>query len=386
METKINYVVEGVGFHNKGAQLMLLAIQQELATWNNNNSVSLDFRVGDIQQRNHNHVKHLLRFESDKLPWLDLTLNTVFSTAPNFIRDSLNVVLKSDIDVVLDASGFRFSDQWGLKATRVRRQLFENWKKKDTKIILLPQAFGPFTQPEIQQEFDQILKLADLIFARDQESFNHIQSVSQSLDNVKIAPDFTNLLEPKWPSYASKLIDKPCIIPNARMLDKTDSCVSNKYLDLLIACIDFLQEKGLEPFILIHETFDISIAEKLNTLTKKKIQVIQEEDPLYLKGILGDSKLVIGSRFHGLISSLSQGIPCLGTGWSHKYEMLFDEYNCSELLINVGDEISKVLNKLESLIEGEQREAVVKTIKASSEKQKKLSTEMWDEVQRTLLA
>jgi colanic acid/amylovoran biosynthesis protein len=54
-----------------------------------------------------------------------------------------------------------------------------------------------------------------------------------------------------------------------------------------------------------------------------------------LKQYLGESHLVIASRFHALMGALSQGVPSIGTSWSHKYEMLFDEYGCPEMLLDV---------------------------------------------------
>ncbi|MFG6095988.1 polysaccharide pyruvyl transferase family protein [Leptothoe sp. ISB3NOV94-8A] len=373
----MNYLVEGANFHNKGAELMLLAIQQELSEWHRDNTVSMELRVGSVQQRNNAHVKHLIQYESAKFPWVEPSLNAFCRTLPKPIRKQLNVVLQSEIDVVLDASGFCFSDQWGVKPTQLKRQLFEKWKKRGKKIVLLPQAFGPFTTPDIQQEFKQVLELSDLVFARDKESLEHVQKIAGSSHNIKLAPDFTNLLKPKIPTYANKLSGRPCIIPNTRMLDKTGATVKENYLNLLSFCIKSLQDKGMEPFILVHETFDIKIAKTLQEFVSGDIEIVQEEDSLYLKGILGGCSLVIGSRFHGLISSLSQGIPCLGTGWSHKYQMLFDEYSCANFLIDFNDEIARILEKLEILLEGPQREKVVKCIKASAENQKILSTEMW---------
>lgn len=223
-----------------------------------------------------------------------------------------------------------------------------------------------------------------MIFARDEVSYEYINDLSVDASNVRIAPDFTNLLQGIEPEYINDLIGKPCIIPNQRMLDKTSNEVRNTYVDFLVANIEYLLAKGFEPFILIHESSDFELGMQLKTKVKKPVSVIKEDNPLYLKGILGKCCLVIGSRFHGLISSLSQGTPCLGTGWSHKYQMLFKSYNCSDLLVDVADNINQNLNTLDLILQEPTRKKIINSIEKGAKDQKALSQQMWNEVKNTI--
>jgi colanic acid/amylovoran biosynthesis protein len=204
------------------------------------------------------------------------------------------------------------------------------------------------------------------------------------MDHVKIAPDFTNLVQGIKPSYLDDIAGKCCIVPNQRMLDKTSQEVSKAYISLLVSGIKYLQLKGLEAFLLIHEENDIAIANILQSKLDQPILMIKETNPLILKGILGNCYLVIGSRFHSLISAFSQGVPCVGAGWSHKYKILFKDYGCSNLLVNLNNNSQNILDLLDLLINETKRTEIIQNINYNADIQKTLARQMWDEVRAEL--
>jgi colanic acid/amylovoran biosynthesis protein len=107
--------------------------------------------------------------------------------------------------------------------------------------------------------------------------------------------------------------------------------------------------------------------------------LITESDPLRLKGLLGACRGSIGSRYHGLVSCLSQGVPAFGTSWSHKYQALYADYDLKSGLIeslstDVADELSRHLADDHWMMTTRQR------LLNAAEKQKRISETMWREV------
>ncbi|MGI0480994.1 polysaccharide pyruvyl transferase family protein [Geminocystis sp. CENA526] len=372
--------IRKAGFVNKGAELMLKAIIEKIGLRYSDSKLVME--PNRISAPFDKRAK--LGLYQKILPGRYATL-PIINSFPNFIPSSFRrmygLVIENEIKVVFDASGFSYSDQLGISPTQHLAQLSKKWKKQGTKIILLPQAFGPFSSPKIKDAVKIIADNADLIFAREATSYSHLTDVVGKRENIKIAPDFTNLVEGVVPNYIDKENHGFCIVPNYRMIEKTSKEESKSYLPFLTSCLRYLLEKNAKPFILVHETeHDREIAEYLKTSVGTEIPIIEEEDPLKIKGILGICDATIGSRFHGLVSALSQGVPSIGTGWSHKYQMLFQEYSFEEGLIDILGEEKIYRNILEKLTTETTRQDIAQKLKIKSEQLKDASEQMWHNI------
>ncbi|MBE9052589.1 polysaccharide pyruvyl transferase family protein [Nostocales cyanobacterium LEGE 11386] len=375
--------IRGVNFKNKGAELMLHAVIQKLSDWDEENIVAIRPKIGTYRQRSQLGLYQLLTSDK-KIPFLNSAINAINYVIPRKLRHSLGLLIYPEIDAILDASGFAYSDQWNLQQTVVMASLAKKCKKEGKKVVLLPQAFGPFENPQLKKAFVELLDNADLVFPRDEISYKYLMGLGTNSSRIKMAPDFTNLVQGRVPEYFDSTIKRACVIPNTRMLDKTSDDVQSKYLYYLETCINFFTEMGPKPFILVHDTTDNSLVSDLKSKFGESLEVILESNPLYIKGILGKCHVVVSSRFHGLISALSQGIPCLATGWSHKYRMLLEDYNCVECLVTSFESQEEIRHYLKLITEEQSRsELIDKIIKAGLE-QKKLSCDMWSEVYEVL--
>jgi len=371
-------------FRNKGAELMLYSVLEKMKEA----FPDADFVMAP--GHNHSSAPYAKRAEFGFLQkaWLwhhGIQWGNIAMLTPKKVREMYGVVLDREIDIVIDAAGFAYSDQWGVDNTRELARSSKCWRKNGTKVILLPQAMGPFASPKIKKYIKTVAKNVDLMFPRDSVSYKHITEVVGEQPNIRIAPDFTNLIQGVLPDYFDLDKNRFCLVPNYRMIDKTPQDQSDAYTPFMINCARYLLEKGQKPFILIHEgEKDMMLARKISEGTGRNLPIIREDHPLKIKGILGACEGTIGSRFHGLVSALSQGVPSLAMGWSHKYEMLFHDYGFKEGLLDIMAPKQETRENIDLIINPESRRIIKSLIIAEAEKLKKQSEAMWVEVFKVL--
>jgi colanic acid/amylovoran biosynthesis protein len=166
------------------------------------------------------------------------------------------------------------------------------------------------------------------------------------------------------------------------MVDKTARAVSSAYVDALFRCMAWARGRGFEPFVLIHDFEDRALARTLRGSMEGGLLVI-DPPPAVAKGIIASCKAVVGSRYHALVSALSQGIPAVGTGWTHKYRALFRDYGCEENLVErfeSGSELEDTLDR----VTGSRREGVVDGLRTCADRHRRRVDAMFMELERIL--
>ena len=369
--------IRKAGFINKGAELMLFAILEKLKERYPDAKFAM---APNLKSQPFEKRVPLGLYQKVYFWRKGFQFGILGNLIPPNIRKEYGLVVDKEISVVIDASGFSYSDQCGTSSCLELANSCKRWKKNNTKVILLPQAFGPFESIINKSSIKKAVENIDVLYARDTVSYNYLVNTVGEKKNIKLAPDFTNLLKGIVPDNFNSADNKFCIVPNYRMIDKTSKEMSDAYIPFLIKCAKYLLEKNQKPFILVHEgDKDFELAQIIKNEINE-INIIQETDPLKIKGILGACEGTIGSRFHGLVSALSQGIPSLATGWSHKYQMLFNDYGFSGGLMDVKMSDEDIKLKIDLIIEPESREAIKNKIIINSNRLKELSQQMWDEV------
>lgn len=376
--------IKGVQFVNKGAELMLCAIIQKL----NNFWPEAELVLAPNKNSTYQNRIRFGAWQKLSLRKYPLDLNGLAKHLPKALRNKLKawgIVTEADIDIVLDASGFAYGDQWNSVILEHALDEAKRMHEAGKKYIFLPQAFGPFTSSKNQSLIRDKMEYASLVCAREQQSFEHLENLMPNTSNLKMFPDFTNALVGELPDYYNTDEFEVCLIPNHNMINEKNpnKAWRSSYISLFKYVAEQCQSKGLSVYILNHEgKEDLEICNQINAQLTVPLPVITELDPIKVKGLIGGAKMILCSRFHGCVSALSQSIPCLGTSWSHKYEQLFAEYGVESSLISADYQESYIDEQLERCLASDNE--IVAVLNEKSLHYKKITEAMWNEVKTVI--
>ena len=372
-------VLSGVETKNKGAELMLYAILQEI-------------------ERKHPDANVYIPYSSDfqDLSYVATSLNFRFSPVSQFIYKThlvgifrqlhlpLEWLYKATVvkhaDFFIDASGFHFSDhKKNFTPLKVARWncLLREYRGQGTKIIFLPQAFGPAVKKNTLNGLKCISKYADLIMAREQVSYGYLeQSGVMDMNKVRLQTDFTSLVEGVFPEGYEHLKDGICIIPNLRMVD-TGTISKEDYIGLISAIVNSCKASGHSIYLLNHEgEGDEQLAYECKQRIGNGIEVVTRLNALEVKGMIASAYVVVTSRFHGLASALNSCVPCLATSWSHKYQELFKDYGMSDFVLPL-DNLPKIEKMVNEFLINDNNKNIRNSLSQRVSKIKSETEEMW---------
>ncbi|MBQ9674324.1 MAG: polysaccharide pyruvyl transferase family protein [Bacteroidaceae bacterium] len=344
-------VLSGVETKNKGAELMLYSILQEIERRFPDSKVYIPY----------NRIKQGLGYIKTSLD-LKYTPYSYFVFKSHIQGLFRRLKLPSDwlysfnfvkgADWFLDGSGFAFSDQWDISNQRLRmwEVMLSKLYKQGCKIVFLPQAFGPVEKPNTKRALNIISNYASVIMPREKVSYNYlIQSGVVNMYKVKLFSDFTSLVEGRFPKKYEHLRDGICVIPNLRMIDRGKISFDN-YIHLLSAIITEGKDSNRPVYLLNHEgPKDADLCMKCKETIGGDIEIVTNLNALEVKGLIASAYIVVTSRFHGLASALNCCVPCLATSWSHKYEELYKDYGLDSYVLPL-DNIEGAVSQVRELL------------------------------------
>ncbi len=368
----------GVGLNNRGAELMLRAVDQRIR--DRGLTLILGGRAVDRSGLSEVNARRMARPDPERHPYLWRPALAVSRTVPAPWWHALGLLAPDRSVALMDASGYAYGDPWGTVRSRRREPLFRWYRSNGRPVVMLPQAFGPFTDSAGRVEAVRLLRHATLVFARDTVSRDHLFDLLGEEERVRLAPDFTCEVEGVPPNGSQRWRGRACVVPNGKMISEVARDIADRYVPFMSEVVGLLTDAGMAPFILQHEDDqDATVCRAIAAATRVPVPVVSGLGAIAAKGVIGSSALVVGSRYHALVSSLSQGVPALGTSWSHKYRTLFEDFRIEHALISDLDP-GRAAEYLAPFLDGDRREAMAEALRSRAGALNAQVKAMWDEV------
>lgn len=369
--------VLGIGFPNKGAELMLLAISEWAARLPVETRLAVRWDTRFEDRLRHKLWAKVWHLASARLPYGHLA-----NRWPEGVARRLGVVRERDVDVFMDASGYAYGDSWGAAKARDRLgSRIGQWRRQGSRVVLLPQAFGPFETPALRAEMQSILSQADRIYARDEASLANLRQLAPGSRSVARGYDFTCLVSPQPFRGMDALEGVVGVIPNHKMYSQGAGLTRAGYLGYLVGVAQGVLARGQRVALILHEgDQDHRLCEEIQRAVEGAVEIVELVDPREIKMAIGKCSCLLTSRFHGFASGLFQGVPTLATSWSHKYQELARDFDAPDLVLDELD-AKQTVNQLTSMSAAGRRSQLRAHLIGRAEGIKEQTKRMWRDIE-----
>lgn len=365
-------LIRGAGFQNKGAEAMLRVVQRALGKRIPVATFYATVSPLDAPYANRSGIAPVIVSRSIKtkilrsLPFVSNVhdISTSFKN-PDFARAiktsskaAFEINALGQVDGVVDVSGFAYGDNWPLSNLKNAWAWVDYCRLKKKPYIFLPQAWGPFEKEKIKFWAKKICQAAALVCSRDNESSHYLADLQNvTPDQVRIAPDIAFLFRGASDFVGISICrdlglqkdGRPVIgiVPNMRVYERTSGTgAASTYVSLLIGLANYCIQTFKATILLIPN--EISVPNATGPDDRFLCGIIESHirKPEYcftireyyssetVKAIIGQVDMLIASRFHSLVFALSQGVPVLALGWSHKYRELLRSFGIANFVVD----------------------------------------------------
>lgn len=345
-------VIVGGNFANKGAQLMVSVAIEIVKSFESNVTPIVVDSFPNIE-RNAEYegtvvlnLPFYLNFAYCMTKGMKFTAALLMRTAWQFLSSAIRGRLFGDVKsgilvlksikkavYIVDISGYGYNSNSGLM-NYIQLSFSHLASTKSVPYIYFSQSFGPFDGKEslLNSQIKTAIHSAAYIFCREHLSMKALASLSDEYSGG-YWPDIA-LLYGKEVSIPRKLeslgLDlntvkgSVVLIPNARLYGKFSK---NRTNNLYSTLISHLLRLGHRVTILKHSSDDLTAVRNIKYEFLKKVCVLEMDYDLeVIDNIIASSKFVISGRYHGLVVSLKNSVPCMAIGWAHKYDELLGIY------------------------------------------------------------
>ncbi len=325
--TLVNVGLRGYDRRNYGSHLMALAVQHRFAPA----TVAVPLR--SVLVRDHEAPPGAAVWM-----WSEIGGNPVLhrSSAPVFTPGSRWAVgTRGPVRIggVVDISGYIYGDPFGIRSVRRLGDWARRWKALGLPLVLLPQSIGPFARDQDQEEMRRALANVRLVVARDDHSEDTVREIGTSCE-IQRAPDLAiesaRTIAALSPGPDAQRSGRPyaLVLPNRQVLRKLD-VTEGDYVRVLEHAAARCAAEGLDVLVAAHAqgTDDLLCAAVAARVPGARVLEVRSAPAMV--NVVRDARVVISSRYHGLVAAFANGVPAIAVGWASKYDDLLGEFEVS---------------------------------------------------------
>lgn len=354
-----HYIIVGGNFVNTGAEAMTFSTIDNLRKTNPNCKITM-FSNLDANKDNSNYTFDVIHMSGSALrhaqnPRFDIKyyamgIAHILLRKGNPFKEykKLTELLKT-CDGVFDISGFAISSQFKNRNTLGKLANVDLFAQYGIPYFFMPQSFGPFDYLENREgmlkRLKESLPKATKIFVREEEGYHMLvnlignKNVIKSYDMVLQTKTFnkSNIYK-EVPSVKTIRIDTKnnvAIIPNMRNFDHGNK---DEILSLYKTIMELLLNRGKNIYLISHSVEDIEACALIKNIfaSEDKVHLLKEKiDSWNYSVLIREFDFAIASRFHSIVHSYRENVPCIALGWATKYKELLESVGQEEYIFDV---------------------------------------------------
>ena len=248
----------------------------------------------------------------------------------------LDKLIANRCDLIVTIGGSMYIENTGVK---------QDFNLGKNKRYILGANFGPYKSELFKENVKELFKNTEDVCLRDLYSYN----MFKELTNVRYAPDIIFGLDNENVKVTNR---KRAIISviscnykfKENLNNFTDTYTEEKYEEKIIELIKYLQSKEYEICLMSFckeqndEEAIESILKKCDEDTKNRIEkYYYTGDIAEALNVIGDSRLIIGSRFHANIIGMVLGKTVIPMYYSDKTKNVIEDMNIDIKAVDIRD-------------------------------------------------
>ena len=370
-----SYIITGIQMRNKGSQAMFLSLYYALKSIDKDCEVTgFAFKTDSPEQYAFKLLPHddytrlVFRRKLENIP----VFTSLLTSFAGMVRKTskwkgklpqMHKALR-EADAIFDASGYTLGSGWSKGAGERLLETIKMAKRYNTKIVLMPQSFGPFDwgdddDGEYLERVKHELSYCTKIYAREREGYECLKALG--LTNIELSADMV-IREKPFPTASEILASGE---PQAATYPERGSVgfIVNENLfrigepeavrSLYARILDKLIESGENVYFLNTSTADLNLTQQIlqETKNRDKVKVITGDySSPQLIDMISRFKYVVASRYHSIVFAYRSGVPAIIFGWASKYDDLAAHFQQQDYVFDVRDPgFDKIVGKIDQM-------------------------------------